>query len=246
MVVSRDDLDEAISEARQDVVSGAAATTAGIAVGANPILATVIGASGPALKLAHKLSSRALERRQDRAAQVLERAAEILDVGLDILEERAASYDDRLELLARVLEAAARTPLDEKVTALARVLAEGLRDGGSVDESVVIGAALADLEAAHVFVLRHLAVTPLPPEELQRPNHPEPRGWEASQVRSAVPEVTQILDSLLAVLSGHGLIRDLGGVTYPGSVGPSVWKVTTLGRRCLLLLGEDVPDAEAT
>ncbi len=37
----------------------------------------------------------------------MEQAAEILDDGLDIFEERVASHDDRVELLARVVEAAA-------------------------------------------------------------------------------------------------------------------------------------------
>ena len=92
MVVRRDELDKAISEARQDLAAGVAATTAGIALGASPILATAIGASGPALKLMHRLSSRAPERRQDRAARALEQAAQILDVGLDILEERVGFH----------------------------------------------------------------------------------------------------------------------------------------------------------
>jgi hypothetical protein len=107
----------------------------------------------------------------------------------------------------------------------------------------VIVAAMADIEAAHAFVLQYLAMTPLPREELRKPNHPEPRGW-GSQLAAAIPEVAEILDRLLAVLSGHGLIRDQGGVVYPGGVGPAVWRVTALGRRCLLLFGEDVPEPE--
>jgi hypothetical protein len=246
VVLSREELNRAVTDAQVDATTGVLATAAGIALGANPVVATVVGASGPALKLAHRVLSRARERREDRVARTIEQAAEILDVGLDIFEERATSYDDRLELLARVLEAAARTPLEEKVTALARVLAEGLRDGESVNEALVIAAALADIEAAHVYVLHHLAVTPLPPEQLRRPNHPEPRGWEAAQIAAAVPEVTDILDGLLAVLSGHGLIRDQGGVTYPGGVGPAVWRLTALGRRCLLLLGKAVPETRTS
>jgi hypothetical protein len=226
-----------------DVATGAAATTAAIALGANPVLATVVASSGPALKLAHRLLSRALEQRQGRAERTLAQAAEILDVGLDIFEERATSHDDSLELVARVLEAAVRTPLDQKITALARVLADGLNDGGSVDEALVIAAALADVEAAHVYVLQYIAETALPPEEFRRANHPDPRGWEASQIQQALPEVTQVLDGLLAVLSGHGLISDQGGVTYPGNIGPSVWRVTTLGQRCLLLFGADMSDS---
>jgi len=242
VVTSRDRLSEAVADARLDVVTGAAAVTGGLALGAGPLVATAVGASAPVLKLLCRIGNRALDRRQDRQIQALEQAARILDVDLDALEVLGASDADRLELLARVLEAAARTPLDEKVTALSRVLAEGLRDEDSAREALVIVAAMADIEAAHAFVLQYLAMTPLPPEERRMPNHPEPRGWEASQLAAAIPEVAEILDGLLAVLSGHGLIRDQGGLVYPGSVGPAVWRVTALGRRCLLLFGEDLPE----
>lgn len=244
MVIGRDKLSEAVADARLDVVTGAVAVTSSLALGAGPLVATAVGASAPALKLLHRLGNRLVDRRRDRQIQALERAALILDIDLEVLEDLGGSDADRLELLARVLEAAARTPLDEKVTALSRVLAGGLGDEASTREALVIVAAMADIEAAHVFVLQCLATTPLPPEALRRPNHPEPRGWEASQLAAAIPEVDEILDGLLAVLSGHGLIRDQGGVVYPGGVGSAVWKVTALGRRCLLLLGEEVAEPE--
>ena len=192
----------------------------------------------------YRITDRALERRRDRQIQTLEQAAEILVIDLDALEDLAASDAERLELLARVLEAAARTPLAEKVAALSRVLADGLRDEDSAREALVIVAAMTDIEAPHAFVLQYLATTPVPWDALRRPNHPEPRGWEASQLVAALPEIAEILDGLLAVLSGHGLIRDQGAVAYPGGVGSAVWKVTSLGRRCLLLLGQDVPEPE--
>ena len=236
MVISRDELRKAVADARLDVITGTLATTAGIALGANPVAASVVGASGPTLTLTHRLIGLARDRREIRAALAIEQAAEILEVGLDIFEERATAYDDRIELLARVLEAAARAPLKEKVTALARVLAYGLDEDGSVHEAMTLAAALADLEAAHIFLLHYLAVSPAPPES--------PRGWQASQVADAIPEIVGVVDGLVAVLAGHGLIRDQGGTTYPGSIGPAVWKVTALGERCLLLLGEDLQHSE--
>lgn len=139
-------------------------------------------------------------------------------------------------------EAAARTPLEAKVRALGRVLAEGLEEGAAVDDPLLLAAALADVEAAHVVVLQHFVINPLPPDELRRPNHPEPRGWEAAQLAHALPDVAGLLDGLLAVLAGHGLIKDQGAVVYPGSTGPSVWAITDLGRRCLFLLGDDVSE----
>jgi len=236
-VVNRDELNRAVSDARLDAVTGAIATTAGIALGANPVSAAVAGASGPALKLAQRLFARAVERRQNRAAQALEQAAAMLDVGLDIIEERVADHDARLELLARVLGAAAQSSFDQKVTALARVLADGLREDGPPDDSFVLAAALADMEVAHVLALRHLAAAPSPPDDLRRSDRPA-RGWEVPQIEQAMPDLAEVMYSVVAVLAGHGLIRDQGGVTYPGNIGPAVWKVTALGRRCLFLLGE--------
>lgn len=232
-----------VKDARLDVGAGALALSAGLAfTPLGPVPAAIAGATAPALKLSYKLLSRARARREDRGARALEQAAKILDAGLDIFEERTAHDEARLELLARVLEAAERTPLERKVTALARVLAEGLGDGGSAHEGLILAAALADLEAPHVAVLHYLAVTPLPPEELRHGNGVDPRGWEAGQLARAAPQVADLLDGLLAVLSGHGLIRDQGGVTYPGAIGPAQWKATPLGLRCLLLLGEEIPE----
>ncbi|MFD5827842.1 hypothetical protein [Lentzea sp. NPDC060358] len=245
MVTGREDLNKGIADAALDVRAGLVATAASLAMGAGPVPATIIGASGPALKLTHRVLERARQRREDRAARTVEQAAEILDVGIEILEERASSYDDRLELLARVLEAAARTPVEKKITALAQVLAEGLRDGGSVDEALVIAAALTDVEAPHVFVLHHLAVQPLPPEDQwEQTGGVTPRGWNRAQLKKAVPEVSPILDGLLAVLEGHGLVRTQADSTYDGLLALTQYAITPLGRRCLFLFGEDLPSTD--
>lgn len=101
----------------------------------------------------------ALVRRLSRGSRALEIAADELDVGLDLLCERATADDVRLELLARVLEAAGRTPLKEKIPALGLVLADGLREGGNVDEAFLLAAALDDLEAPHVRSVAHMTDT---------------------------------------------------------------------------------------
>lgn len=245
MITNRDELDKAVADARLDATTSAFATIAGIALRADPVLATAVGASAPVFKHTYRLLSLAWGRRADRAASCMEQAAEICDVGLDILEERVASHDDRVELLARVLEAAARTPLKKKVTALARVLADGLRDGGSVNEALVIAAALADVEAAHVRLLHYIAVNPFPPEELRRQSKETQRGWDRTQIVAVLPELEPVLDGLLAVLDAQGLVRLQVDSTYAGVAAIAQFAVTPLGRRCLFLLGEDVQEPEA-
>lgn len=92
--------------------------------------------------------------RVERAARTLERAADVLNVGLAELERLAARDDARTELLARVLAASAHTATAAaKVEALGQVLADGLQDDARLDEALLLAAALHDLEALHVRVL---------------------------------------------------------------------------------------------
>jgi len=245
-MVERDEFKRAISDARHDVVTSAITTSAGIALGATPALATAVVASAPILKLAHRLFASAVDRRQDRASQALEQAAAILDVGLEILEERVSGHDVRLELLARVLEAAAKTPLDQKISALASVLAYGLDGEEPPSDALIIAAALADMEAPHIVVLRHIATVKVIQDDLRQDGRQSIRRWTVKQIGDAIPELSDVMYGLVGLLARHGLVRDLGGGTYPGTIGPSVWRATALGQRCLFLLGEDTAERDST
>lgn len=165
-------------------------------------------------------------------------AAEILSPGLGILDERGADYDARLELLNRVLEAAAKSTLKEKIPALARVLVDGLKIGGDVGEALILAAALDLLEEPHVALLDHLRAHPKPPaEKVEVMVYAHLYGWQVEHVERALPRFAGIADGLVAVLAGQGLLRDAGHVNFPGAVGPAAWAVTPLGERCLFLLG---------
>lgn len=160
-----------------------------------------------------------------RAARTLTLAAE--KVGSEeLLEERASADEHRHELTARVLRAAARTPLEAKLHALAQVLASGIDPDGRVDEALVLVAALDDLEAPHVQVLQLL--TQDSPDEV-----PERRGfgWLIEQTVDALPGYALVMPAILSTLSRHGLGRELG--TYGGE---NRLAITDLGRRCLDLL----------
>jgi len=73
-----------------------------------------------------------------KAGKALEIATGLLDPGVDILDERSRRYDERLELMARVIDAAARATLHEKIKALGHVLADGLNDDDHIDEALVL------------------------------------------------------------------------------------------------------------
>lgn len=157
---------------------------------------------------------------------------------MDILREREPGYDERLELLGRVLEAGGRATMATKVEALGRVLGEGLRQEIGVGEALVLAGALAVLEPPHVALLAWLNEhRELPPDVALVGGKPAP-GWEARELRRKLPELATILDSLIPVLSGQGLIDAPPGPAMIGN-GPDYWRVTEFGRRCLFLLGAD-------
>jgi hypothetical protein len=85
-----------------------------------------------------------------------------MGVGVEIVLERSSAYEDRLELLARVIESSARSTFEEKIDALGRVLADGLQEDGDIAEALVLARALEVLDQPHVVVLDHLARNRLP------------------------------------------------------------------------------------
>lgn len=231
---------DGIADAGLGVMAGALGSTAAVALlGTGTAGAIVGGVAPPALVLGVKAYGWAVARRQRQAGHAMEVAATCLG-GLNILEERLASHDERVELLARVLEAAGRSNLDAKVRALGRVLADGVRDGGNVDEAFALAAALGDLDAVHVLVLTFLADNPIPSVEVRRrkEENVEPQGWERSELVDALPEYASLAVQVVAVLARHGLISDVRGLTW-GTVGPAVYRLAPLGMRCLFLLHDD-------
>jgi len=225
--------------------TGGAGALAQIAAGGDAGEAAASGLAPAGVVAVTRLASEVWQRRQERAGRALQAAADTLDVGLDILEERAQSHDARLELLARVLEAAARTPLDQKVRALGRVLAHGLPNdppGGEhepdpLTEAFALAGALDDMEEPHITVLGYIAEHPnsnvdTGPEGIK----PLP-GWGVDALRDAMPALETTVGAIVSTLAGHGLLRD---VTYGGYGGPRQrWEVAELGRRCLWMLDWD-------
>lgn len=89
-----------------------------------------------------KLGQRAAEWCRLREGRVVELAAASMG-GLDIFENRLQD-PERLELYSRVIKAAGRSTFEAKLRALAKVLADGVMDGGSVYEAMVL------VHASHV------------------------------------------------------------------------------------------------
>jgi hypothetical protein len=111
------------------------------------------------------LLARALQRagaeigisRRQSAAKVLDDASRRLGRSPDDVVELATRSPHSAQLLAEALFAAARTINEQKIRALARALANGLRDDEArPDEEQLVVAALGEVEAPHIKVLTHL------------------------------------------------------------------------------------------
>jgi hypothetical protein len=238
-----------VSDARAGLVTSFTGATFGAAAGTG-LIGTATGALlGPTLMLVRSTINRARDTRESRAERAVETASDIIHRvnginGIDFIQRWSISDGARFDLLVEVMEAAARTPLDVKIMALAEVLAEGLQTDGAAHEARIIAAAIADIEAPHIDLLAYLCDNPLPAKELCPPGSESmtPLGWEPSQIKKALPDLGLIVEGLVAVLAGRGLIASQGNSTWAGVSGSNQYAITELGRRCLFLLQFGSPD----
>jgi hypothetical protein len=193
----------------------------------------------PLLAALVRLGADARSSRQERGGRVLETAAEQVG-GLDRLAKLATADDVRLELTARVIEAAMRTTREQKINALARVLANGLDGQATVDQAQILTAALDAIEAPHIQVPAELRDYADSNEGQVTPDNRVnlltlPRGAFADRL----PGHAAVRGAVIQVLAGHHLIEPAGGgLTYEQWGGPDRWAITDLGRALLARLDE--------
>lgn len=201
------------------------------ALGADPLSGAVIGTF---VGMGVALDQVIIRRRWDRVGKVLEDVSERLG-GPDRLVEKVLASDEQSELTRRVLEAAARTTVPDKLRALGRVLAQGLDDTEHIDSSLLLAAALYDIEGPHVRALRiieHLDdLAPEPGQMLMKYS-----GSNIAEIRPFLTGDEGVLEAVLGALSVHGLVRVVS-VTHPGETAPR-YLVTDLGRGMIQLLEE--------
>lgn len=196
----------------------------------------ISGLTGTAIGLALRFDRHRFQHAVGRAGYTTHLAAALVG-GEQRLERLATADDHRRELTARVLLAAARTPLEQKLPALAKVLAAALDPDGRVDEAVVLAAALDDLEAPHIQLLTLIVQHEVAPVLAQYPDTGK-AGWNTDQLRDALPQMRLVLPAVIQTLDRHGLVADRADrETYAGT-GRARYGATDLGRRCVDLLRE--------
>lgn len=166
-------------------------------------------------------------RRADRALQVAEASGGRSRHALLLL---ALEDDRKLELLIQAVEAAMRETDERRVRFYGRIAADGVlaADNARVDRAARIFETIARLDAADLKVLLHVAspgaarqwVVNLPKEGTRAP----------SVLRRDLPELEDVLDSILARLEALGIVtmRSEGGLTFG-----STYKVTAFARACV-------------
>jgi hypothetical protein len=181
------------------------------ALGFDPVTSAV---GGIAFGTALALDLAGASQRARRGQRVIELAG--TEFGSESELVAAVLQDEhRIELTMRVLEAAARTTLEDKIAALGRVLAAGLQQD-TVDEAVLHVAALELLQPPHVQVLAFIADHGY---ELQ---HEEPApdsglpGLKCKHITAALPGHAQVLDPVMTTLQTSGLIRDISAGMLDG------------------------------
>jgi hypothetical protein len=189
-------------------------------------------------------------RRQgaQKVSQVLYSAAEHAEVDVEELLRKIGDNPILLNLLNETVQAAVRTNLENKIGLLGRALADGIlsSDDALIDEQALIVAAVADLEAPHLQVLKVIADG----TERVGPLQAHAGGISEQRIARSRPGLegfggTSLLQPILRVLDRNGLIY----MTQSGEVwdeniaddirldaGSNEWAATRFAQALLLTL----------
>ena len=135
--------------------------------------------------------------------------------------DAAASDETYQELLARALTIAQDTSIRDKRRALGRALASALDETGTrVDHEIAFVRMLADLDPAHIRVLKIMSRRPehLDKVAAQMKAADDPkaaRQWYERSIVEADPGLEGAVWGALRVLERHGLIWDRGEMLVP-------------------------------
>lgn len=211
--------------------------------GLDPMTAAMAGgAAGGTVKGVTSAAVAMFRRRRNRGLAAL--AAGQAEAGLppEELLERALEDDRKLDLLGRAIEAATREADERRVRFYGRIAASGVlaEDDAKIDTAARVFSTLADLDAADLKVLLLMA------EKVERPwIDVDPDGRKGGDVyfelESELPELMEVMDSVLSRLTGLGLVSYV-----VGGRGGGTYNINPFGELCVRKLteggGEDVGD----
>lgn len=216
-----------------DIVPNTGASVGGALIGlaiGGPVGAVTGAAVTPAATALLRIVKNSLQLRRERAERVLAGAAELRGESISDLENKILDNDDRLAFTARVLTAAADTPLPEKIAGFTRLLAAGIDASREklVDRYMLVAQALAAMSESHMRVLDVIS------SKIEDRHTPE-NGWSPYGISDRIGESPENLRPLVRLLEFYGLITDVAH--RRPEIGSSVsWQITDLGLLCLRVL----------
>lgn len=190
-------------------IAGALTAGLGLAVG-GPVGAVAGAAFQPSAAVAVQRSLDELAQfRRRSAGRMLQGSADRMAVEPDELVDSALRDLNSAHLLGEAIQTAARTVNDQKIQALARALANGIRDDAArADDEALVIAALAEIEAPHIKVLVHLGPersrTRTPGTNL-RGRTPPSRGSDTRRLAEDCQMDVPAVRAVLSVLQRAGL-----------------------------------------
>src|SRR6266567_528387 len=238
-----------VSRASGNTVGPAVATLcsmAGVAFGEPglAIAAVPVGAvAGSLTEEAANAVGLLWEQRRERIQRFAGEAEKTSGTGMDQLLVEATADPRALEMLARSVEAAARSLDDEKIDLLARIFVSGVRDSAKVNEAVILIEALRQLEVPHLRLLTVLS-NPGPHLVPGRATEDRPRtpanmaripAWRVEDILTEDPGLRGAFDALVARLYALGFVYDEGSGRLDYE---PLWFLTPLGRTCVQYLGD--------
>ncbi len=204
----------------RDMTGSAAGALVGLALG-GPAGAVVGAAVTPAAIAAIAVVENAARKRWARAEQAMETAAVIAGVSVSELEARLAEDDERLEMAAQVLSAAAQTTVKVKAEALAMTIAAiSAASPSKLEQISLVVRALEVLEGLDLAVLDMVGRS-------------GSGGVTPSALETETGIAAETLRPAVRLLELHGLITDRGRLSEQPGV---TWELTTLGDLMLNLL----------
>lgn len=244
-----------------EVAAEAFAMAAALGVGGPLTVPFGIAAAKVSVALVRKTGAELSDLRWNSAARMVEEAAEVKGSSPQVLLDEMMQGLETAQLLADALHAAADTFNAQRVSAMARSLANGaFADGTRVDSERLMIRALADLEPAHIQLLQLLkrSLGQRAPWTSQRLMDVFTIGSDGEEF----PVLSVNVAELMPVLLRHGLAEEDANArwiaqadalaefieaqerTFPPRNAAAIepeWVITQFGRRALRYLHADHP-----
>ena len=215
----------------------------GIGAGAGLLIAGPVGAVVGAMvtPVLERIIHEGNRRSAENVYRLIAEAADVADVSADRMAEMLDEDDRYLAISASAVQAALTNLNEQKVTALARALGDGLRDEAKLDMSWLIVLALTDLETPQVRALARFAEYPTD-LELEDEYPGDALAVSESPLRKDRMRFSRSLPApILSTLVRHGLVSQTAGWD-----GTFVEGITDFGRDVLRYLEQNAaPSAEA-